>query len=254
MRKNLKILCAVVFLLINSSYCQTLRASDFRYPEVFGSNWKNAELFIGENEVWMRNLLRENNVDFQLTMSMIFPELIRYSAIRDRMEITLLKALYVHYGTDYANFSIGVFQMKPSCAEEIIREIPGLHDKKWAAHFKVINSSVSENGKRSIIISELENSKSQLLYVATIVKILNKTFRNYKWESDLDKLKFYAAAYNSGFSNSEAYIRKQMNAATFHTGLIKSDQLYSYAEIAAFYFLNSERRLKIESQEKRMDE
>jgi len=244
MRIKQKIFCAIVFLLISTSYCQTLRASDFRYPEVFGNNWKNAEQFISENEVWISDFLCENNVDYHLAMSMVFPELVRYSAIRDRMEITLLKALYVYYGADYANFSIGVFQMKPSCAEEILREIPGLNDEKWAAHFKAMNSSVSENAKRSVIVRELEDSRSQLLYVATIVKILDRTFRNYKWENELEKLKFYAAAYNSGFSNSEAYIRKQMNAASFHTGLIKSDNKYCYAEIAAFYFLNQDKESK----------
>lgn len=250
MRKNQKILCAIVFLLFYTSCCQTIRASDFRFPDVFGNNWKNAELFISENEVWISDLLCENNVDYHFAMSMVFPELVRYSAIRDRMEITLLKALYVHYGTDYANFSIGVFQMKPSCAEVILREIPGLHDDKWASNFKAINSLVSENGKRSIIVRELEDSRSQLLYVAAIVKLLNNTFRNYKWSSDLDKLKFYAAAYNCGFSNSEEFIRQQIDARSFHTGLIRSDNHYCYADIAAFYFMNSSRKFYFGSHEK----
>ena len=239
MRINQNILCAIVFLLFYTNYCQSIRASDFRYPDVFGNNWKNAELFISENEVWMSNLLDDNKVDFHLAMSMVFPELVRYSAISDRMEITLLKALYVHYGTDYANFSIGVFQIKPSCAEEILREIPDLHDKKLAVRFKTINSSISENEKRAIIVNELEDSKSQLLYVVAIVKLLNKMYRNYKWNSNLDKLKFYAAAYNCGFSSSELFIRKQIDARSFHTGLIRSDNHYSYADIAAYYFMNS---------------
>jgi len=242
MRKNKKKLLAIGFLLLDFCFCQNLRASDFLYPEVFGNNWKKAELFVRENEVWMSDLLYENKVDYHLAMSMVFPELVRYSAICDRMEITLLKALYVHYGTDYANFSIGVFQIKPSCAEEILREIPDLHDKKLIVRFKAINSSISENEKRLIIVKELEDSKSQLLYVAAIVKLLNKTFRNYKWNSDLDKLKFYAAAYNCGFSNSEVFIRQQIDARSFHTGLIRSDNHYCYADIAAFYFLNSSRR------------
>jgi hypothetical protein len=236
MRKTKKIGSAVVYLLLCISYCQNLSASDLCYPEVFGNNWKKAELFVSENESWMSDLLCENQVDYHLVVSMIFPELVRYSAIRDRMETTLLKALYVHFGTDYANFSIGVFQIKPSCAEEILSEIPGLHDKELIAHFKAINSSISEDEKRSIIVRELEDVRSQLLYVAAIVKILNQKFRDNKWDSDLDKVKFYATAYNCGFSNNEAYIRQQMNATTFHTGLIKSDNHYCYAEIAAYYF------------------
>ena len=239
MKVNKRKLLVFGFLLLDFYYCQNLRASDYLYPDIFGNNWKKAELFVRENEVWMSNLLDDNKVDYHLAMSMVFPELVRYSAICDRMEISLLKALYVHYGTDYANFSIGVFQIKPSCAEEILREIPGLHDKRLTVSFKAINSSISENEKRSIIVKELEDSKSQLLYVAAIVKLLNKTFRNYKWKSDLDKLKFYAAAYNCGFSNTELFIRKQIDARSFHTGLIRSDNYYCYADIAAFYFMNS---------------
>lgn len=235
-RKTL--LSTLIFLLLNFGFYQNLKAGEYDYPEVFGNNWKKAELFVSENKVWMNDLLSENKVEYQLVLSMVFPELIRYSAIRDRMEITLLKALYVHNGTDYANFSIGVFQIKPSCAEEILKEIPGLHNKRWTDHFIAVNSSISENEKRSIIVSELEDPKTQLLYVAAIVKILNKRFRNYKWDSDLDKLKFYAAAYNGGFSNSEAYIRKQMHTTSFHTGLIKSDKHYCYADIAAYYYQN----------------
>ena len=239
MKINQRKLLVFGFLLLDFYYCQNLRASDYLYPEIFGNNWKRAELFVRENEVWMSNLLDDNKVDYHLAMSMVFPELVRYSAICDRMEITLLKSLYVHYGTDYANFSIGVFQIKPSCAEEILREIPDLHDKKLAVRFKTINSSISENEKRAIIVKELEDSKSQLLYVVAIVKLLNKMYRNYKWNSNLDKLKFYAAAYNCGFSNSELFIRKQMVARSFHTGLIRSDNHYCYADIAAFYYMNS---------------
>ena len=235
-QKSKKIGLAVVFLLLGTSYCQNLSASDLCYPEVFGNNWKKAGLFVRENESWMSELLRENEVDYHLVLSMVFPELVRYSAIRDRMETTLLKALYVHFGADYANFSIGVFQIKPSCAEEVLREIPGLQDKTLLSHFKAINSSISDDEKRSIIVKELEDVRSQLIYVAAIVKILNQKYRNYKWNSDLDKVKFYATAYNCGFSNSEAYIRQQMNATTFHTGLIKSENHYCYAEIAAYYF------------------
>jgi hypothetical protein len=242
MGKNRKTtLILTIVLIINFSCCQNLCAGDYNYPEVFGSNWKKAELFIDENKGWMNDLLQKNKVDYHLAMAMIFPELVRYSTIRDRMEITLLKALYKYKGTDYANFSIGIFQIKPSCAEEILREIPSLHNKKWTNNFKAINASVSEDEKRSIIIAELEDPKSQLLYVASIIKILDKRFENLKWVNDLEKLKFYAAAYNGGFSNSENYIRQQISSKTFHTGLIKSDNRYSYADIAANYFQNSRR-------------
>ena len=47
-------------------------------------------------------------VDVRFRRQVIFPELVRYSAIRDKMEITLLKTLYRNLGEDYADFSVGV--------------------------------------------------------------------------------------------------------------------------------------------------
>ena len=58
-----------------------------------------------------------------MAIAVVFPELIRYSALRDKIEITLLKSLYIYKGDDYADFSIGQFQMKPSFAELIHKNV-----------------------------------------------------------------------------------------------------------------------------------
>lgn len=43
----------------------------------------------------------------------------RYNALKDDIESESLKVLYVQFGKTYADFSIGVFQMKPSFAEGV---------------------------------------------------------------------------------------------------------------------------------------
>ena len=60
------------------------------------------------------------------------PELMRYSMVSDFIETEILELSYVDHGLDYADFSIGKFQMKPSFVERLEAEIcnrPLLHIK-----------------------------------------------------------------------------------------------------------------------------
>ena len=90
--------------------------SQINYRETFGRDWDKALSFVAENRNWIAPELEQYNVSYPVAIAVIFPELVRYSALRDKIEITLLKALYINLGEEYANFSIGPFQMKPSFA------------------------------------------------------------------------------------------------------------------------------------------
>src|SRR5512133_283654 len=103
---------------------QGLRAQEPDYEAIFGDDWLKAEEFERENRNWMEPVLEKYDIPYRLAISVVFPELVRYSALRDKMETTLLKALYVNLGDEYANFSIGHFQIKPSFASIIREEAP----------------------------------------------------------------------------------------------------------------------------------
>jgi hypothetical protein len=229
-----------VIVLINSaSVGNVVQTSEPDYATIFGSNWYNAEKFISENTNWMQNQAKYSKVDYFIARSIVFPELVRYSAVYDKMEITLLKALYVNYGTDYANFSVGVFQIKPSCAEQILQEVSLMHDKKFAAHFSPLNTALSVPDMREALIKDLENPETEFYYVLAMIKVLDKKYPNLNLNGDQNKLSFYATAYNCGFTNTEKYIRQRMNIKSFHPGLIKTEIQYSYADIAVSYYSNS---------------
>jgi len=223
-------------LITNLLASNDLKAAEPDYPLIFGTDWHLAEQFIEMNEDWMRKKTSESKVDFLVAKSIIFPELIRYSAIRDRMEITLLKALYINYGADYANFSVGVFQIKPSCAEEILCEVAKMKDNNLKANFKPLDTKLSVPEKREALIKELENPETEFMYVIALIKILDKKYHGFQQGNSEDWLRFYATAYNCGFTNTEEYIRKRTEMRSFHTGLVKSEVSYSYADISlAFY-------------------
>lgn len=56
----------------------------------------------------------------QRLQAIVFPEIMRYNGLKDGIETESLRTLYVQFGEDYADFSIGLFQMKPCFAQQLL--------------------------------------------------------------------------------------------------------------------------------------
>lgn len=190
--------------------------------------------FEKENRNWIEPILTKNHISYPVAISVVFPEMVRYSALRDKMEIGLLKTLYVNLGEEYADFSIGEFQMKPSFAE-MIREkaydIPGLESDitfKSGADFDDIKEF------RKSILKDLEDLKSQLNYLIVFIKICDRNF-NTEEKDEMLQVKFLATAYNFGFDKTETEIKNMTDKKYFNTSLIMNEN-YSYSDISLFWY------------------
>lgn len=201
------------------------------YHQIFGKRYTEAIQFITDN-TWMKDTLREHNIDPEFALAIVFPELIRYSEIQDKMEISGLLTLYVQYGEKYANFSVGRFQMKPTFAEQLEKDA-----QKWSVGRDFDLSNTPE--ARIERVNRLDRVDSQLNYLIVFIKVLDIKYRNMNWKALEDKLKFYATAYNSGYKLRYESIRQQSERKMFYTGIIKGDSIYNYADIAWFYYRNS---------------
>lgn len=236
-----------IFLLVGCLFFGLNGFSDNPdYKSVFEDQWVKAELFIAQNKNWMIEISEYCKIDFRLAVSMVFPELIRYSALRDKIEITLLKSLYVHKGTEYSNFSVGKFQIKPSCAEAILAELKKLDNTELNKYFSKKYRFLSKKAKRIQILNDLEDTRNEFLFVVAIVRMLDEKYRNIDWSNDSEKIKFYAAAYNSGFNNSKSWIEKHVDLKLFHAKTIKPIECYSYAHISEAFFLEMSKKQNIE--------
>jgi hypothetical protein len=204
------------------------------YQELFGDDWKKATTFEKENRIWIEPLLVKNHISYPLAISIIFPELVRYSALRDKMEITLLKALYVNLGEDYANFSIGQFQMKPSFAEMIREKAPSVLGHRSVIVFKNVSEFDDIKDFRKSIVTDLEDPKSQINYLIAFIKICQKNFKSC-WKDETAEVKFLATAYNFGFNKRDVEIESMINKKFFNTKLIKTEN-YSYADVSLFWY------------------
>jgi hypothetical protein len=216
-------------VLLKSGLSQSLN-----YQDIFGDDWKKAINFEKENRSWIEPILKKNNISYPLAISIIFPELVRYSALQDKIEITLLKALYINLGNDYADFSIGQFQMKPSFAE-LIREkasiVPGY---KSEISFKNTSDYDDIKDFRKSIVSDLEDPKSQIRYLIAFIKICERNF-NTDRKDEMSLIEFLATAYNFGIDKNEKEIEHMIGKKFFNTKLIKTEN-YSYADVALFWY------------------
>jgi hypothetical protein len=204
------------------------------YQVLFGDDWKKAETFEKENKSWIEPLLVKNHIPYKLAIAVVFPELVRYSALKDKMEVGLLKTLYVNLGNDYADFSIGIFQMKPSFAETIRDEASTYLGRRSGITFK--NSSGYDDIKdyRKSILRDLEDPESQVIYLISFLQICEKKFNLNRLDENR-LLKFLATAYNFGIDKKPLEIVRMSDKKFFSTKLITNDK-YSYADVSLFWF------------------
>jgi hypothetical protein len=236
-RYSERVLLIILFCVL---FLQPSRSQSLNYAEIFGEDWKKAETFEKENRQWIKTLIEKNNISYSLAMAVVFPELVRYSALRDKMEISLLKTLYVNLGEDYADFSIGVFQMKPSFAETIRDESSAYLGSRSGIRFKTISDYEEIKDLRKSIIKDLEDPESQVIYLISFIRICEKKF-NLNRLDEIKLLKFLATAYNFGIDKTGIQIAKMIDKKFFSTKLISSEK-YSYADVSLFcykYFSSS---------------
>jgi len=214
---------------LSLSYSQSID-----YQSVFGSDWTKAEAFVAENKNWIEPLLKKHNISYPLAISVIFPELVRYSALRDKMETTLLKTLYVNLGEYYANFSIGQFQMKPSFAESIRNQAHSVLSRRSGIVFMGETEFNDIKNYRKSIVTDLEDPKIQFKYLIAFIKICDKKFKTDRM-NDTTRIKFLATVYNYGIDKSIDQINSMMDKKFYNTKLFKTEN-YSYSDVSVFWY------------------
>lgn len=204
------------------------------YCEQHRSEWQ---------QVWDRF-----EVPGELAESIIFPELIRYSLFKDKMETVSVKAMYTRGGRESCNFSIGHFQMKPAFAEDL--------EKRWmrsglARQYNMFFDTRDSETARRIRVSRLDDEKWQCIYLAIFLKMLYLDYGSYdkkgaRSQAGIETLpmkeqvRLAATAYNSGCRwVNPGYglldeIREKSREKKFHLAYIPGPKTrrYVYSDIA----------------------
>ena len=224
--------CTLVFLiLLAAGIC----AEDF--AGLFGKRYSESLASVAsEGPSWCAELERLG-ADPYVLVPMVFPEVLKYSLLRDEVETVSLAALSVTRGSDLADFSIGRFEMKPSFVERI--EITLASMEAPAEAFQAVIQfppGSSEFVRRAIRLQRLRDIRWQLLYLASFSFIVRGRFDL----SGLDGaalVRFLAAAYNRGFWLSREQISAAADWKLFPRGAHGRPGPYRYADIAVDCFL-----------------
>jgi len=177
---------------------------------------------VQEQGAQLREAIASRGGDADVLIPVVFPELVRYSLVRDRIETAGLKVFYVHIGEasgKFGNFSIGLFQMKPTFVEKFEGPVVsfGLLDRfKDVAEYP---SGSSEKAIRQVRVDRLESPAWQAAYLACFGAVMDRRFGDVAWDSAEDKTGFYAAAYNHGFLADGEEISRWEKAELFPYGV-----------------------------------
>lgn len=235
----LKIAGISIMISLLSSVPRLVCGQEQDYEAIFGDDWRKAEQYERENRHWMEPALEQHNIPYRLAISVIFPELVRYSALRDKMETTLLKALYVNLGDEYANFSIGRFQIKPSFASFIRTESRGALGRRSDISFRQPGDFDDISNFRKSIVADLEDPRIQFNYVVAFFRLCEKKYKTGRM-SDEEKVKFLSTAYNYGIDRSAGEIESMIDKRFFSTQIIRSSR-YCYSDISLYWYRKAEK-------------
>ena len=203
------------------------------YRKIFGGDWDKAEEFTRDNGEWMKRLSKILDISYPEAVSVVFPELVRYSALRDRIEVGLLQTLYINLGDEYADFSTGFFQMKPSFAEAVHLNSHLLRGR-LKNYFRNRAGKNSPREFRKDIVEDMQKPWLQFIYLAAFIKICEARFNL----SDLDaeqRILFLSTAYNYSFLKNHDQILAMTGARYFTAGTTSSRQ-FAYSDISLYWF------------------
>lgn len=211
------------------------------YKKIFYPEYNSAVTFIEQNHKKLQSMENEHK---NMMLAIVFPELIRFSLFRDFFETKALELGYVEYGKEMVDFSIGRFQMKPSFVEKLEKYVK--ESKKLAEKYNEITQfkNSAEKDMRMERIERLGKLNWQIRYLECFYDILSEKFKDIKWSDDIEKLKFYATAYNHDFNASTEEIEKWINVKAFPYGASYKGKQYSYSDISAYFFINNLKTLK----------
>jgi hypothetical protein len=226
------------FLVICFLSAFSLAKQEEDYSIIFGDDYEDAISMVNSRKWKTLHLYNQDTLAAAKAMAVIFPELIRYSMIRDFFETSMLEIFYVQNGKESADFSIGAFQMKPSFIEEL--EILSAKNHPTIYRQIVIEDSLTESEKRSIRLDRLKDETWQLRYLKAFIQLYSdkESLNKFSVEKQVVLL---AHAFNHGIETTVQNLTLDALFAKtryFPYGTKYPGKQYSYAAIASFFYKN----------------
>ncbi len=236
-KKICKLLCVCIICVVVFSYAKK-EYSNPDFGNTFGSKATKAKeklQNLNSNFELCSKLCNENVAFMQ---SIVFPEVMRYNTLKDGIEAESLRTLYVQFGEEYANFSIGLFQMKPTFAVQVETKARQLLPDSVYKELELVYAEREEEEIRAQRISRLQDADWQMIYLTAFICICNELYKEKTFANNQEKLQWYATVYNAGFDKTTNYIREKIKQENFYLQQGMPGKKFRYAAIASWYYIN----------------
>ncbi len=180
----------------------------------------------------------EDREDKMIMISVVFPEIVRYSLVRDIVETSSLELLYVRKGARFVDFSIGRFQMKPSFIESIEKVVKNADTLKKQFPAIIRYSSDKQQAMRQERVRRLQSLHWQLVYLKAFYNIVGMRHPFLQQKPLSYRVRFYATAYNHGFFASRNEIEQWMDKKTYPYGTGVKGVQFAYSRVADYFLTN----------------
>jgi hypothetical protein len=204
------------------------------YEKSVPADFYEALTFMKTHKTLFLQELGKDAGNVKLIASIAFPEMVRYSELSNLFETMTVETLYVKYGTQYADFSIGMFQMKPSFIEKLETY---LKDNWLTVYQDVWQYEVTtEKEIRQKRIARMRTVKWQLRYLRAFYGVILHKFPTQMAQDTENQIRFLATAYNRGFEQKETEILRWTKIYSFPHGLKYTGKQYNYSDIAYYFY------------------
>ena len=152
------------------------------------------------------------------------------------LKTKVLEYYYIDKGAEAADFSIGIFQMKPSFIEQLEAEV-GKYEGLKKEYNSVLGFKTEQSKEiRKERLDRLKDKSWQITYINCFYDMMECKYSDTTFATKEKKLQFYASAYNHGFNCSAKEINKWINIKSFPHGFGKKESKYCYAEVALYFY------------------
>lgn len=202
-----------------------------QYALNFARQFQSSLHFFEENNKSFKQISDSLGREDIFIFSIVAPEIGHFNLLKNSLESNSLKVLYVQFGSQYSDFSIGPFQMKPSFIERCEKQI-SQDTFLLSKYAKCLIATKDARTNRIERIRRLETLEWQMIYLSVFIEIVDRKFK-LKFNSVADELKFYSTVYNTGFQKSMADIEHEYTRKRFPN---MSDQKFNYSSVSREYY------------------
>lgn len=233
--KAIAISAAVMFFCAAFLFAKT-KYQDADFGQAFDSKAAIAQEKLDNMQSLFETCAAVCKTEPRFMQAIIFPELMRYNSLKDGIEAESLRTLYVQFGKEYANFSIGIFQMKPGFAEKVEKLSVTILPVSASQELQLQYNTNDDEEIRRQRIERLQDEQWQLIYLTAFICFCNENYKDKQFSSTLEKLQWYATVYNAGFDRTDEYIRKKIKEENFYLQQQMPEKKFRYAAIAGWFY------------------